>query len=97
MNRTFVLILAVAASGAYPAPASAGQDGGDGDGDICVNVWTEPGGDRVFLMPAWPKDWDVDFRLHAPRQTVIEGKIRGGKVADLKVTPDERRKDVILP
>ncbi len=54
-------------------------------------------GDKIFLMPAWPRDWDVDFRLHAPRQTVIEGKIRDGKLADLKVTPDQRKKDVILP
>jgi len=54
-------------------------------------------GEKIFLMPAWPKDWDADFCLHAPRQTVIEGKIRGGKVADLKVTPNERKKDVILP
>jgi hypothetical protein len=54
-------------------------------------------GEKIFLVPAWPKDWDVDFRLHAPRQTVIEGRIRGGKVLDLKVTPAQRKKDVILP
>jgi hypothetical protein len=54
-------------------------------------------GEKVFLVPAWPKDWDADFRLHAPMQTVIEGKIRGGKVADLKVTPAQRKKDIILP
>jgi len=54
-------------------------------------------GDKIFLLPAWPKDWDVDFRLHAPRRTVVEGKVRDGKVVDLKVTPAERKKDVVLP
>jgi hypothetical protein len=45
-------------------------------------------------MPAWPKDWDCDFKLHAPYQTVIEGKVVGGKIKELKVTPESRRKDV---
>ena len=54
-------------------------------------------GEKMFILPAWPKDWDVDFRLHAPRRTVLEGKVRGGKMVDLKVTPAWRKKDVILP
>ena len=53
-------------------------------------------GRRILLLPAWPKEWEADFRLHAPYQTVLEGKIRGGKVVDLKVTPEERRKDVVV-
>jgi hypothetical protein len=51
-------------------------------------------GRRIILLPAWPKEWDADFKLHAPYQTVVEGRIRGGKVVDLTVTPQERRKDV---
>jgi hypothetical protein len=36
-------------------------------------------------------DWDVDFKLHAPRQTTVEGVLRGGKlVTSLKVTPESR-------
>ena len=49
---------------------------------------------KIHLLPAWPKDWDVDFRLHAPFQTVIEGKYRDGTMRRLKVTPDSRRDDV---
>ncbi|MBM4089849.1 MAG: LamG domain-containing protein, partial [Planctomycetes bacterium] len=33
-------------------------------------------GDKVFLLPAWPGDWDVSFKLHAPRKTVVEGTCR---------------------
>lgn len=51
-------------------------------------------GRKIVLLPAWPKDWDTDFKLHAPYQTVVEGKVRGGKVAELNVTPPERRADV---
>lgn len=47
-------------------------------------------------MPAWPKQWDVDFKLHAPKQTVVEGKVRNGKVIDLKVTPEERGADLVI-
>ena len=51
-------------------------------------------GDRIYLLPAWPKDWDVDFKLHAPKQTVVQGRVRNGKIEDLKVTPTSRLKDV---
>ena len=26
---------------------------------------------QVFVLPAWPKDWEVDFKLHAPGGRVI--------------------------
>jgi len=54
-------------------------------------------GRKIFLLPAWPKDWDVEFKLHAPQQTVLEGVYRDGKLVSLKVTPESRRADVVLP
>jgi alpha-L-fucosidase 2 len=54
-------------------------------------------GRTIRLLPAWPEDWDCDFKLHTSRQTVVEATVVGGKVAKLKVTPEERRKDVALP
>jgi len=47
-------------------------------------------------MPAWPKEWDVDFKLHAPKNTILQGSIKNGKMENLKVTPAERRNDVII-
>ena len=52
---------------------------------------------KIRLLPAWPKDWDVSFKLHAPGQTVVEGDYRDGKFETLKVTPASRRKDLVLP
>jgi len=51
-------------------------------------------GRKIFLLPAWPKQWDVEFKLHAPRQTVVEGVYRDGKMQSLRVTPESRRADV---
>jgi hypothetical protein len=51
---------------------------------------------KIQLLPAWPKEWDVDFKLHAPSCTVIEGSVKNGKLARLEITPEDRRKDVIV-
>ena len=50
----------------------------------------------IRLLPAWPASWDADFKLHAPYQTVVEGRVRGGKVEALQVTPEERCRDVVV-
>ena len=51
-------------------------------------------GDRILLLPAWPKGWNASFRLHAPRKTVVEGRVENGKLLDLRVMPESRRKNV---
>jgi hypothetical protein len=48
-------------------------------------------------MPAWPANWAVDFKLNAPFQTTIVGRINAGKIISLTVTPPERKRDIILP
>lgn len=52
--------------------------------------------DSIYLFPAWPRDWDVNFKLHAPYNTTIEGGLRNGKVTNLKVMPESRRKDLVI-
>jgi hypothetical protein len=51
-------------------------------------------GRRILLLPAWPREWDVDFRLHAPGPAVVEASVRRGRVTRLRVTPESRRRDV---
>jgi hypothetical protein len=51
-------------------------------------------GKKIFLLPAWPRDWDVDFKLRVPYQTILEGQVRGGAVIRLSVKPSSRRQDV---
>jgi hypothetical protein len=51
---------------------------------------------KIYLFPAWPNDWDVDFKLHAPYKTIVECVYRNGKVETLKTNPPERIDDVII-
>jgi hypothetical protein len=53
-------------------------------------------GRRILVLPAWPQDWDVDFKLHAPFQTTVSGSYQQGKLVSLQVEPAERRKDVTV-
>lgn len=62
----------------------------------CDKLRLDPNHEQLRLLPAWPKEWDVDFRLHAPRQTVVEGQVRDGKLVSWTVTPERRREHVIL-
>jgi alpha-L-fucosidase 2 len=52
-------------------------------------------GDRIFLLPAWPENWDVNFKLCAANNTTIECEYRDGKVQSLKVSPVSRIADII--
>jgi hypothetical protein len=53
-------------------------------------------GDKIVVFPAWPKAWDVDFKLHAPKNTTIEVRLKNGEIVFLKVTPESRKKDVVV-
>jgi len=51
---------------------------------------------RILLFPAWPKNIDVHFKLHAPYNTTVEAELKDGKMISLKVFPEERKKDVVM-
>lgn len=53
-------------------------------------------GEQILLFPAWPKEWNVHFKLHAPGNTTVEATLKDGKVTDLKVLPESRKKDVVI-
>lgn len=46
----------------------------------------QPDDTQILLLPSWPREWDADFKLHAPDQTIVEGSVRNGQMADLKIT-----------
>lgn len=50
---------------------------------------------KIILFPAWPKNWDVHFKLYAPYNTTVEAMIKNGKLEILEVLPKERAKDVV--
>jgi hypothetical protein len=52
-------------------------------------------GKKILLLPAWPKEWEGDFKLNAPYMTTVQGTISHGKIINLIVTPKERAADII--
>jgi alpha-L-fucosidase 2 len=56
----------------------------------------DPYSRKIYLLPAWPEDWNAEFKLHAPYNTIIEGKVENGRIKVVKVTPSERESDLIV-
>lgn len=87
----------------YPTFWGPGHDwapdhnwGGSGMIGLQEMVMQTPG-DAIHLFPAWPRDWDVAFRLHAPGATRIEAELRGGVLVSLSVDPPGERSRIVLP
>jgi len=53
-------------------------------------------GKVIRLFPAWPREWDVRFKLHAPHETAVEGELKNGDLIALEVTPNKRRSDLVV-
>ncbi|CAG0988246.1 hypothetical protein PHYC_02145 [Phycisphaerales bacterium] len=54
-------------------------------------------GEEIRLLPAWPREWGVSFKLHAPNQTTVQVEYRDGRIQRLVVTPEYRRANVVMP
>ena len=66
------------------------------DPNLSLVEWRNKLADSGWGMPAWPKEWDVDFKIHAPQNTIVSGKLAGGELKDLKVIPESRKEDLEL-
>jgi hypothetical protein len=84
----------------FPAFWAKGHDyepdqdnGGNGENGL-QKMLMQTEGRKILLVPAWPKGWDADFKLHAPYNTTVQGRVVNGKVVDLVVTPASRAGDV---
>jgi hypothetical protein len=53
-------------------------------------------GRKIHLLPAWPREWNAEFKLHAPLRTTVSGKVERGRLVHLDVQPAERRADVVV-
>ena len=71
------------------------NDHGAASANALQSMLLQSDGRRIFLLPAWPEDWDVAFKLSAADNTTVECVFRDGKVQSLKVTPEARRSDIV--
>lgn len=85
----------------FPAFWDAGHDespdqdnGGNGQNGL-QQMLIQSVGTRIYLLPAWPKDWNVHFKLHAAFNTTVEAELKNGIIQRLKVLPASRRKDIV--
>ncbi|HEY4289782.1 MAG TPA: DUF5703 domain-containing protein [Puia sp.] len=69
------------------------DNGGNGENGL-QKMLMQTDGRKILLAPAWPKGWDADFKLHAPYNTTVQGRVVNGKVVDLLVLPASRAGDV---
>ncbi len=70
------------------------DNGGNGENGL-QQMLMQADGKKIMLLPAWPKGWDADFKLNAPYNTTVEGRVINGKLTGLKVTPASRLSDVV--
>lgn len=71
------------------------NDHGAAAANALQSMLLQSDGKKIFLLPAWPEDWDVDFKLKAAHNTTVEAVYRDGQVQSLKVTPESRRADIV--
>ena len=51
---------------------------------------------EIYLLPAWPADWEVEARLHLEGQAVLTFSYRENKVRVLSYDAPGRRKELKL-
>lgn len=68
-----------------------------GAGSIALQrMLVQEGGGKILLLPAWPADWDVDFKLHLTGGGVVTGAVKNGILSAWDIQPSSRRKDVVV-
>ena len=73
------------------------QDHGSNLLGVAQLMLLQPVGDQLLVLPTWPLEWNVGFKLHAPHDTVVEIELQDGRLQRLQVTPAARRADLLLP
>ncbi|MDR1225250.1 MAG: DUF5703 domain-containing protein [Tannerella sp.] len=69
----------------------------NGSGSVALQrMVVQEVGDKIYVLPAWPKEWDGSFKLRLRNNTVIQGAVKNGKVENLNITPENRRKDMVV-
>ena len=46
---------------------------------------------NIYILPSFPKEWNVTFKLHPDKRTTVEAEYEHGELTYLKVTPDSEK------
>ncbi|MBS1669307.1 MAG: hypothetical protein JST58_18195 [Bacteroidetes bacterium] len=58
------------------------------------NMILQSEGGTIYLLPGWPKEWNLKFKLYAFQNTLVEGEFVNGKIKSIHTTPANRKKDI---
>lgn len=68
-----------------------------GSGSIALQrMLAQEGNGKIFLLPAWPAEWDADFKLHLMHNTILTGTVKSGKLLKWECIPRARKADVVI-
>ena len=51
--------------------------------------------DSIIILPAWPANWDVKFKLNLKQNTYIEGEVKDGVLLNWNISPTPAKKVII--
>ena len=68
-----------------------------GCGSIALQrMLAQEGNGKIYLLPAWPAEWDVNFKLHLQGGVVLTGTVKDGKLVTWDIKPKTRKADVVV-
>jgi alpha-L-fucosidase 2 len=79
----------------FKMDATPDCDHGANSANALQSMLLQNDGTKILLLPAWPEDWDVEFKLHAADNTTVECSYKDGEVRELVVTPATRAADIV--
>lgn len=72
------------------------QDHGSVAINALQNMLLQYDGDQTLLFPAWPKEWNVKFKLRTIGNRTISGEYRDEELVHLEVSPIGKNKNIVL-
>jgi hypothetical protein len=56
----------------------------------------QEGQGKILLLPAWPANWDVDFKLHVSHGGILTGTVKDGQLVTWKIDPPTLADKVVV-
>ena len=56
----------------------------------------QEGAGKIRLLPAWPAQWNLDFKLHLEHGAIVTGTVKDGKLMAWDIEPKSRKADVTV-
>ena len=68
-----------------------------GSGSIALQrMLVQEGQGKILLLPAWPANWNVDFKLHVSYGGIITGTVKDGLLVTWKIDPPALADKVVV-